>query len=95
MDIQKGSRVLVNVAPFIASSHRGKDAIPCRVLSVEESAVEVATEFPYREHSMWVSSTWIERLLDADFSGSSNDDEASERNFNSGASRNRSSLQPA
>ena len=64
MNIQKGNRVLVNVAPFIGSWQRSKDSIPCRVLSVKESTVEVATEHPYRELSMWVSPSWIEELLE-------------------------------
>ncbi|MGA2798859.1 MAG: hypothetical protein ABSE63_14870 [Thermoguttaceae bacterium] len=67
MNIQKGNRVLVNVAPFIGSWHRSKDSIPCRVLSIKESCVEVATEFPYRELSMWISPGWIEGLAEHDF----------------------------
>jgi hypothetical protein len=64
MDIQKGNRVLVNVAPFIGSWHRNKDSIPCRVLSVKESSIEIATEPPYRELSMWISPNWVEGLVD-------------------------------
>ncbi len=93
MDIQKGNRVLVNIAPFIASLKRGKDSIPCRVLSVKDASVEVATEYPYRELSMWVSSTWIEELLEPDYSPPTNDD-ASDANFNGGVSRKHSSLLP-
>ena len=93
MDIKKGNRVLINIAPFIASLHRAKDSIPCRVLSVKESCVEVATEYPYRELSMWLSATWIEKLLEPDLSSASNDD-AFDTNFNESASRKRSSLLP-
>jgi hypothetical protein len=64
MNIQKGNRVLVNVAPFIGSWQRSKDSIPCRVLSVKESSIEVVTEPPYRELSLWVSPSWIEGLVD-------------------------------
>jgi hypothetical protein len=67
MIIQKGNRVLVNVAPFIGSSHRNKDSIPCRVLSVKDNSVEIATEEPYRQLSLWISSNWIEEILDNDF----------------------------
>jgi hypothetical protein len=66
MNIQKGNRVLVNVAPFIGSCHRSKDSIPCRVLSIKDSSIEVATEHPYRELSMWISPSWIEGLVDSD-----------------------------
>jgi hypothetical protein len=73
MNIQKGNRVLVNVAPFIGSWQRSKDSIPCRVLSIKESSIEVATEHPYRELSMWVSPSWIEGLVDPDFCPSQED----------------------
>jgi hypothetical protein len=99
MSIQKGSRVLVNVAPFIASLRRGKDAVPCRVLSVTESAVEVATEYPYRELSMWVSSTWIEELLDTDLPAAHDaaapDADCNTVAFHGSTPHKRSSLQPA
>ncbi len=68
MNLQKGDRVLVNVAPFIGSLRRNKDSIPCRVVSVKENSVEVTTESPYREISLWVSLEWIEDLLEADLS---------------------------
>jgi len=67
MYLQKGNRVLVNVAPFIASLRRNKDSIPCRILSVKETSVEVATEYPYRQISMWISPSWIEELINPDF----------------------------
>jgi hypothetical protein len=67
MNIQKGNRVLVNVAPFIGSWHRSKDSIPCRVLTIKESSIEVATEHPYRELSMWISPNWIDGFVEPDF----------------------------
>jgi hypothetical protein len=67
MDIQMGNRVLVNIAPFIGSGHRSKTSIPCRVLSTREDSIEVATEPPYRELTMWVSPSWIEGPVDKDF----------------------------
>jgi hypothetical protein len=73
MNIQKGNRVLVNVAPFIGSWHRTKDSIPCRVLSVKESSIEIATEPPYRELSMWISPSWIEGIVDHNFCPSHED----------------------
>jgi hypothetical protein len=66
MNIQKGNRVLVNIAPFIGSWQRSKDTITCRVLAIKESFIEVATEYPHRELSMWVSPSWIEGLAGPD-----------------------------
>jgi hypothetical protein len=67
MNIQNGNKVLVNLAPFIGSWQRCKDSIPCRVLSVKESSIEIATEPPYRELTMWISPSWIEGIADHDF----------------------------
>lgn len=67
MNLQKGSRVLVNIAPFIGSWQRSKDSIPCRVLSIKETSVEIVTEPPYRVLSMWISPSWIEGPVDKDF----------------------------
>jgi hypothetical protein len=60
MDIQQGDRVRVNIAPFIGSCRRGSNSICCRVMSVRENAVEVSTEYPHRQFSMWVEPNWIE-----------------------------------
>jgi hypothetical protein len=60
MDIQKGDRVLVNVAPFIGSIMRGDESIPCEVLEVEGIRVHVRAEPPYRAASLWVLSSWID-----------------------------------
>jgi hypothetical protein len=95
MDIQKGNRVLVNVAPFIGSSRPGKDSIPCRVLSVKEGFVEVETEFPYRQLSIWVSSSWIETILEPDFCPPNEDEIADDKYFKASETRKHSSLMPA
>jgi len=60
MDIQKGDRVLVNVAPFIGSVMRGNDSIPCEVLDVDGLQVHVRAEPPYRGVSLWVLSNWVD-----------------------------------
>ncbi len=60
MDIQKGDRVLVNVAPFIGSAMRCDDSVPCEVLDIEDIRVHVRTEPPYRSVCLWVLSTWID-----------------------------------
>ncbi|MCU0959436.1 MAG: hypothetical protein MUF48_04965 [Pirellulaceae bacterium] len=66
-----GDRILVNVAPFIGSPRRQRDAVSCRVLQVEGPWVRVCTECPCRDMDVWVSECWIEALLDrADLCGS-------------------------
>ncbi len=60
MDLRRGDRVLVNVAPFIGSVRPHRESIPCTVLCADGSGVEVATEYPYRELSLWVPWKWIE-----------------------------------
>jgi hypothetical protein len=60
MDIQKGDQVLVNLAPFIGSVRRSKEAIPCRVVAVDGPHIEISTAYPYRELSLRVERTWIE-----------------------------------
>jgi hypothetical protein len=60
MDIQKGDRVLVNVAPFIGSIMRAVESIPCEVLEVDGIQVHVRTEPPYRAVSLWVLSSWVD-----------------------------------
>jgi hypothetical protein len=64
MDIQKGDRVLVNVAPFIGSVMRSNESIPCEVLDVEGLQVHVRAEPPYRGVSLWVLSSWIDGCTD-------------------------------
>lgn len=60
MNIEKGHRVLVNLAPFIGSARRSMQAIACEVLEVEAERVRVRAEPPYREVTLWVQARWIE-----------------------------------
>ncbi len=60
MDVRKGDRVLVNVAPFIGSVMRSNESIPCEVIEVNGLQVHVRAEPPYRDVSLWVLSSWIE-----------------------------------
>ncbi|NLF06616.1 MAG: hypothetical protein GX594_01365 [Pirellulaceae bacterium] len=60
MEVQKGDRVMVNVAPFIGSVLRGNELIPCEVIDADELRALVRTEPPYREVTLWVLSSWIE-----------------------------------
>jgi hypothetical protein len=60
MEIQKGDRVLVNVAPFIGSIMRSNGSIPCEVVDVDGIQVHVRAEPPYRDASLWVLSSWID-----------------------------------
>jgi hypothetical protein len=60
MALQKGDRVLVNLAPFIGLMTRSKESIPCEVLGVNNLQVHVCTEPPYRQVSLWVPSHWID-----------------------------------
>ena len=60
MDVRKGDRVLVNVAPFIGSVMRCNESIPCEVIEVNGLQVHVRAEPPYRDVSLWVLSSWIE-----------------------------------
>jgi len=60
--IRKGSRVAVNLAPFIGSLSRSKHRVPCCALEVRENSVLVRTEEPYRSVSLWVQADWIEQV---------------------------------
>ena len=60
MDVRKGDRVLVNVAPFIGSIMRSNESIPCEVIDVNGLQVHVRAEPPYRDVSIWILSSWIE-----------------------------------
>ena len=64
MEIQKGDRVLVNVAPFIGSVMRSDESIPCEVLDVDGIQVQVRAEPPYRGVSLWVLSSWVDGRLE-------------------------------
>jgi hypothetical protein len=63
MNVRKGDRVLVNVAPFIASARRHRDSVPCEVLEVEGARVRVATQSPCREVDVWIQDCWIDQVL--------------------------------
>lgn len=64
MNIHEGDRVLVNVAPFIASTRRQDSSIPCRVLKVDEGRVLVSTLAPARQFDLWVETCWVDRVLE-------------------------------
>ena len=63
MTLHKGDRVLVNVAPFIASPRRNREAVPCDVLEADAMHVHVATRAPYRKIELWVEEHWIDKVL--------------------------------
>jgi hypothetical protein len=60
MDIQKGDRVLVNVAPFIGLAMRARESILCEVLDVDGLQVHVRAEPPCRAVSLWILSSWVD-----------------------------------
>ena len=64
MDIQQGEHVLVNLAPFIGSLQHSNESIPCDVLAIDGTSVEVTTLEPFRRFSLWVSSRWIDSRID-------------------------------
>ncbi len=64
MDIHKGDRVLVNVAPFIGSLRRNKQSVTCEVLAVHGDEVEICTLPPCREFTLLIERFWIDRKLE-------------------------------
>ncbi len=64
MNIHEGDRVLVNVAPFIASARRQNSSVPCRVLRVDEGRVLVCTLAPVRQLDLWVDDCWVDRVIE-------------------------------
>ena len=60
MDIREGNCVMVNLAPFIGSKVRSRQSVACKVTAVEGNQVQVTTEFPYRNVTLWVLPRWIE-----------------------------------
>jgi hypothetical protein len=60
MELNKGDRVLVNVAPFIGSVMRCEDSVACEILDVNGPHVFVRAQPPCREVSLWVPSRWVE-----------------------------------
>ena len=66
MDIQKGDRVLVNLAPFIGWERRAKTSIPCRVLAVQGTRLEVTTEYPCRNVGLSIPADLVEEKLESE-----------------------------
>jgi hypothetical protein len=64
MDIEKGDRVRVNVAPFIGSLRRSKQTVMCEVIDVEGDEIEVRTLPPCREVTLAIGRFWIEQALE-------------------------------
>ena len=56
MSVRQGDRVLVNIAPFIGSTIRSEQSVPCRVLGVRVDEVQVCPEPPCREVTLWVGA---------------------------------------
>jgi hypothetical protein len=45
----------------IGAARRSNESIPCNVLKIDGTLVEVETEEPtYRRFSLWVASSWID-----------------------------------
>lgn len=63
MNVHEGDRVLVNVAPFIASARRQRSSVPCEVLRVDGGRLFISTQSPYRQVDMWVDDCWIDRVF--------------------------------
>ena len=64
MDIRRGDHVLVNVAPFIGSLRRSREAVVCEVLDVLGEEVEICTLPPCREFTLRIEGYWIDRKLE-------------------------------
>jgi hypothetical protein len=60
MEVHAGDSARINAAAFTGSRLRNREAIPCDVLAVEESRLQVKTRFPYRVFTMWVGAEWLE-----------------------------------
>lgn len=63
MNVHEGDRVLVNVAPFIASTRRQRSSVPCEVLQVDGGRLLISTQSPYRQVDMWVEECWIDQVF--------------------------------
>lgn len=70
--VKQGSRLAVNLAPFIGSSLRSKDRIPCRALAVAENRVLVRVDPPFRPVDLWVEMGWVEGVVEGDEGPGSN-----------------------
>ena len=64
MNFHEVDGVLVNVAPFIASTRRQDSSVPCRVLKVDEGRVLVCTLAPARQFDLWVEDCWVDRVVE-------------------------------
>jgi len=64
MEIRKGDHVFVNIAPFIGSVRRNKQAVACQVMAIDGDEVEICTLPPYREFTLRVERYWIDRTLE-------------------------------
>lgn len=63
MTIDKGDRVLVNLAAFIGSPVRSEESVSCEVLGVRGGQIEVRAEPPYRPVSLLVNAAWVDRVV--------------------------------
>jgi hypothetical protein len=63
--IRKGSRLAVNLAPFIGSTLRSKHHVPCQAIELREGSVLVRTEAPYRSISLWVETNWVDQVVES------------------------------
>lgn len=64
MEVHKGDRVLVNLAPFIGSQDRSRKSVVCNVVDTDAATVSVCPEPPYRQFVLKVSRAWIEGRAD-------------------------------
>jgi len=60
MEYRQGDSVRVNLAAFIGAAQHCKESIPCEILAVDATHVDVRTQHPFREISLRIASTWIE-----------------------------------
>jgi hypothetical protein len=63
MEYRVGDHVRVNLAPFIGSVMRTKQSVPCRILAIDGIHAEVSSEYPCREVTLWVLTSWIEEVV--------------------------------
>ena len=63
MEYRVGDHVRVNLAPFIGSVMRSKQSVPCRIVAIDGIHAEVCSEYPCREVTLWVLSSWIEEVV--------------------------------
>lgn len=61
MTLHEGSRVLVNLAPFIGSPKPSSQSVPCTIATLRGEQIEVTPEPPYRPVTLLVDVRWIQR----------------------------------